>query len=305
MKKATLKFKTIFLSDVHLGAPDCKIEEVNHFLKYTHSEKLVLNGDIIDGWSLHRRGGWTRDHTRFVRLLLKKLEKKNTRVIYTRGNHDDVLGRFLPMRFDNLEIVESHVHENRLGRYLVIHGDGFDAVTTNHKWLALAGDVGYQTLLRINRLYNKYRALRGKEYYSISKAIKARVKTAVSFIGKYEDQLQNLARKNKCRGIIAGHIHTPANKMVGDTHYLNSGDWVESMTALVEHYDDTFEILTYPEFLQRLDEKTARKAKKQKIICLEEELPPVEEEEDDDDDEDDDDIPAQALARRVTAFTSS
>ncbi|MEM9026021.1 MAG: UDP-2,3-diacylglucosamine diphosphatase, partial [Verrucomicrobiota bacterium] len=228
MKKSTLKFRTIFLSDIHLGTLDCKIDEVNHFLKFSHSEKLVLNGDIIDGWSLSRKGGWTKQHTRCIRLILKKLEKRDTEVIYTRGNHDDILTKFLPLQLDDLQIVESHIHHGVDGDYLVVHGDGFDSITTNHKWLAVVGDVGYQTLLKVNRLYNKYRSWRGKEYYSLSKAIKGRVKSAVSFVGKYEEQLQLLAAKHNCRGIICGHIHTPANKQVGDVHYLNSGDWVES-----------------------------------------------------------------------------
>lgn len=262
MKKTTLSYKTIFLSDVHLGTLDCKIDEVNHFIKHTHCEKLVLNGDIIDGWSLARRGGWTDQHTRFIRLVLKKVEKRDTEVVYLRGNHDDILSRFLPLFFGKLQVVNEHIHTNSRGNYLVVHGDGFDAVTVNHKWLAVLGDIGYQSLLRINRLYNHYRAWRGKEYFSLSKAIKAKVKSAVSFVGKYEDQLQNLARKRDCQGIICGHIHTPDDKLVGDIHYLNSGDWVESLTAIVEYEDGRFEIISYKEFCQRLNDKARLKAER-------------------------------------------
>lgn len=260
MKKTTLSFKTVFLSDVHLGTLDCKAEEVNFFLKHTHCEKLVLNGDIIDGWSLARRGGWSDQHTRFVRLVLKKMEKRDTEIVYLRGNHDDILTRFLPVCFGKLHVVNEHIHRGVKGNYLVVHGDGFDAVTMNHKWLAVLGDIGYQSLLRLNRLYNKYRSWRGKGYFSLSKAIKARVKSAVSFVGKYEEQLQNFARKRDCIGIICGHIHTPDDKRIGEIHYLNSGDWVESLTALVEHEDGTFEILGYTEFRERLDEKARQKA---------------------------------------------
>jgi len=260
VKKTTLSFKTVFLSDVHLGTLDCKIDEVNHFLKHTHCEKLVLNGDIIDGWSLARKGGWTEKHTRFIRLVLKKLEKRNTEVVYLRGNHDDILTRFLPLCLGKLQIVNEHIHKGAEDDYLVVHGDGFDAVTMNYKWLAVLGDIGYQTLLRFNRFYNHYRAWRGKEYFSLSKAIKARVKSAVSFVGNYEEQLQNFARKRGCRGIICGHIHTPDNKMIGDIHYLNSGDWVESLTALVEHEDGRFEIIGYKEFCARLDQKARMKS---------------------------------------------
>jgi len=276
MKKTTLSYQTIFLSDVHLGTEDCKIDQVNHFLKHTHCEKLVLNGDIIDGWSLARHGGWNEKHTRFIRLVLKKLEKRNTEVIYLRGNHDDILTRFLPLFFGKLRIVNEHIHAGARGDYLVVHGDGFDAVTMNHKWLAVLGDIGYQTLLKINRLYNKYRAWRGKEYFSLSKAVKARVKTAVSFVGKYEEQLQSFATKRECCGVICGHIHTPDDKMIGDIHYLNSGDWVESLTALVEYEDGRFEIIEYKEFCRRLDEKAALLAL-QNVADNEADLAPVEE----------------------------
>lgn len=262
MKKTTLSYKTIFISDVHLGTLDCKIDEVNHFLKHTHCEKLVLNGDIIDGWSLARRGGWTDQHTRFVRLVLKKVEKRNTQCIYLRGNHDDILGKFLPLFLGRLTVVNEHIHENQKGRYLVVHGDGFDAVTMNHKWLAVLGDIGYQTLLKINRIYNKYRSWRGKEYFSLSKAIKAKVKSAVSFVGKYEEQLQHFADKHDCNGIICGHIHTPDDKIFGDIHYINSGDWVESLTAIVEYDDGRMEVIDYKEFCARLDEKARLKAER-------------------------------------------
>ncbi len=269
MKKTTLSYKTIFLSDVHLGTLDCKIDEVNHFIKHTHCEKLVLNGDIIDGWSLARRGGWTDQHTRFIRLVLKKVEKRDTEVIYLRGNHDDILSRFLPLFFGKLRVVNEYIYEHDSGNYLVVHGDGFDAVTVNHKWLAVLGDIGYQTLLRINRFYNHYRAWRGKEYFSLSKAIKAKVKGAVSFVGKYEEQLQNLARKRDCKGIICGHIHTADDKMVGDIHYLNSGDWVESLTAIVEYDDGRFEIIDYKTFCERLEEKTRERAERKARAKLE------------------------------------
>ena len=260
-KKTVLRFKTIIISDVHLGTVDCKIKEVNHFLKRTDSEKLILNGDIIDGWKLLRSGGWSKAHTRFVRLVLKKAEKRGTEVIYTRGNHDDVLARVLPIQLQNLSIVEEHTHVAANGKnYLVVHGDVFDAVTQKHRFLAVIGAVGYQGLLRLNRVYNRYRAWRGKEYFSLSQVIKAKVKEAVNHISKFEDHLQKLAHRRGCDGVICGHIHTPADKRVGDIHYLNSGDWVESLTALVEHHDGTFEILTYEDFVARLNATAAEEA---------------------------------------------
>lgn len=262
MKKAhktVLRFKSIFLSDVHLGAPDCQIEKVNHFLKHTDCARLVLNGDIIDGWSLGRKGGWTRKHTRFIRLVLKKIDKRKTDVIYLRGNHDDILDRFLPLHFGGLRIADQYIHEGTQGRYLVIHGDAFDAVTQNSRFIAIAGDIGYQGLLRLNRLYNRYRSWRGKPYFSLSKAIKARTKTVVNYLSRFEGQVEHFARKHGCTGFICGHIHTPEDKYIGSIHYLNSGDWIESNTALVEHLDGRFEVLDYDTFCQRLAEEEARR----------------------------------------------
>ncbi len=248
MKK--LRVRTVILSDVHLGTPDCKVEEVNHFLRSVRCEKLILNGDIIDGWQLTRRGGWTKTHTRFVRIVLKMLEKRDTQVIYLRGNHDDVLSSFLPLDFENLQVVEDHVHEGLHRRYLVLHGDVFDTITKNFVFLSHLGDWGYRALLRLNRAYNAWRAWRGREYWSLSKAIKARVKSAVSHISKFEVRIATLARERGCGGVMCGHIHTPADKMLDDIHYLNSGDWVESLTAIVEHWDGRFELVDFARFVQ-------------------------------------------------------
>ena len=166
--KNKLRFKTIFISDVHLGAPECKAAQARHFLRHCLCEKLVLNGDIIDAWALMRRGKWEKSHTHFLRTVLRKMEKENTEVIYTRGNHDDVLARFLPIAFDNLTICEEHIHESPHGNYLIVHGDGFDHVTTNHRWMAHLGAIGYDTLLKLNRFYNVWRHWRGKEAFSFA-----------------------------------------------------------------------------------------------------------------------------------------
>lgn len=251
-KKAALRFRTVILSDVHLGAPDCQIDKVNDFLKHVRCQTLILNGDIIDGWSLGRQGGWTREHTKFIRIVLKKMEKQATEVIYLRGNHDDILDRFLPLAFDRLTIKDQHIHESPSGRYLIIHGDAFDAVTQHSRWLSVLGDIGYQGLLKVNRLYNQWRSWRGLDYFSLSKAIKARTKTVVNYISKFEDQVESFTLRAGCTGFICGHIHTPDNKRIGSVHYLNSGDWVESNTALVESDEGRFEVLGYEEFRLRL-----------------------------------------------------
>jgi UDP-2,3-diacylglucosamine pyrophosphatase LpxH len=249
MKK--LRVRTVIMSDVHLGTAECKVDEANHFLRHVRCAKLILNGDIIDGWQLRRAGQWKNSHTRFVRIVLKMLEKRDTEIIYVRGNHDDVLAKFLPMSFARLAIVEDHVHTGPQGRYLVLHGDIFDAITRRFVFLAHVGDWGYHLLLKINRVYNAWRAWRGLEYWSLSKAIKARVKSAVSHVSSFEDHLVRLARERGCVGVICGHIHTPADKRCGDIHYLNSGDWVESLTAIVEHLDGTFELIDFAAFVRR------------------------------------------------------
>ncbi len=253
-KRRKRQFRSVFISDVHLGTPDSKVREVIDFLKHVRCGKLYLNGDIVDGWALRRGSKWRKRHSRFVRTILKKMEKEDTEVIYCRGNHDDILDRFLPLGFGNLKFLKETVHHGADGRrYLVVHGDGFDSVSTNHKWLAVLGAVGYDTLLGVNRLYNRWRAWCGKESFSLSRKVKARVKSAVSFVDRYEMQLQELARQRKCDGIICGHIHTPEDKQVGEIRYLNSGDWVESLTAIVEHEDGRFELVEYERFMAELD----------------------------------------------------
>jgi UDP-2,3-diacylglucosamine pyrophosphatase LpxH len=246
-----LDVRTVIISDVHLGTPESKAEEVNHFLRSTRCSKLILNGDIIDAWQLRRGGHWAKAHTRFVRIVLKRLEKRNTEVVYLRGNHDDVLASFLPLEFAGLRVVEDYVHEGLRGRYLVLHGDVFDTVTKNFVFLAHLGDWGYRMLLQLNRWYNQWRAWRGKEYWSLSKAIKARVKEAVNHVSKFESHIAQLAHERGCTGVMCGHIHTAADKMLGDVHYLNSGDWVESMTAIVEHWDGRYELIHFAEFLKQ------------------------------------------------------
>jgi len=246
--KSKLRIKTLFMSDIHLGMVDSKAVQAAHMLRHCECEQIILNGDIVDGWALKGGAKWQPEHTHFVRTVLKKMEKEGTEVIYLRGNHDDILERFLPLKIAGLSLKDEHIHQTPYGDYLVVHGDGFDHVTVNHVWLAKVGSVGYNLLLKVNRIYSAYRLWRGKEPFSLSRWVKGKVKQAVGFVGRYEEQLQNLARWKNCKGIICGHIHTPADKIVGDVHYLNSGDWVESMTAIVEHLDRTFEVINYHDF---------------------------------------------------------
>ena len=274
-KNSNMEFKTVFVSDIHLGTEDSKVKEVIDFLKHCKFDKLVLNGDIIDGWALKRGGTWKKSHSKFVRYIFKLMETDGIEVIYLRGNHDDILDRFLPMAFGPMRMVKEHIHHALNGKkYLVVHGDGFDTVSTDHKWIAAAGAVGYDQLMKVNRVYNSYRLWCGKEYFSMSKAIKGRVKSAVSFVDRYQDQLQMLAKRKGCEGIICGHIHTPADEQLDGVHYLNSGDWVESLSAVVEHLDGTFEVLFYEDFLQRIHDEAAERLEEEKsqaaIVDLEE-----------------------------------
>jgi UDP-2,3-diacylglucosamine pyrophosphatase LpxH/glycosyltransferase involved in cell wall biosynthesis len=253
-KRKKVSYRTVFISDIHLGTPDSKATEVGDFLKMITCEKLVLNGDIIDGWALKRGSAWLSRHSRVIRKILKMTEKDQTEVIYLRGNHDEIVERFLPLVFGKIRFTKEYIHTSAKNlKYFVVHGDGFDSVSTNHKWLAALGAVGYDVLLKVNRYYNHWRAWRGKEYFSVSKKIKAKVKSAVSFVDNYEVLLQELALHKECDGIICGHIHTPEDKKIGKVHYLNSGDWVESLTAIVEHHDGRMELIYYKDFLMSED----------------------------------------------------
>ena len=244
--------RTLILSDIHLGTDDSKAREVIDVLKHVRCDKLILNGDIIDVWALKRGKKWRNIHTRVIRVLLKKMEKQKTDIIYLRGNHDDFMERFLPIALGKLRCVKEHMHVSATGKkYLVLHGDGFDSVSTGHRWIAMLGAVGYDFLLRVNRIYNRYRRLRGKEPYSVSKAIKARVKSAVNFVSRYEEKLVELAKKRGSEGIICGHIHTPADEYHEGVHYLNSGDWVETMSCIIEEEDGTFSICYYEDIVER------------------------------------------------------
>ncbi len=245
--------RTVFLSDIHLGTKDCKADECRRFLKHIRADKIVLVGDIIDAWALSRGSVWRNKHGRLVRALLRKMDREQTEIVYLRGNHDEVMEKFMPMTLGKLRLAGEYVHTTRSGRtYLCIHGDGFDNVCSHFRWLALLGSLGYDVLLWINRFYNRFRAWRGKEYYSVSKAIKQKVKSAVNFIGDYEKQLENMARRSRCDGMIAGHIHHGADKWIGNIHYMNCGDWVESMTAIIEESDGRLNLIQYDEWMRRL-----------------------------------------------------
>jgi len=253
-KKVRLRFRTVVLSDIHMGFGPCKIDEVNHFLKHVVCDTLILNGDIIDTWELKRRAGrWTTKHSRFMKHVFNKISKHNTRVIYTRGNHDDLLERLMPFEFAGVQLLREYVHLSATGHsYLVTHGDVLDPQSKKFRFLSQLGHVGYSLLLGLNLVYNRYRSLRGKPAFSFSAAIKSWVKSKVNKPDTFDRKVADLARRGGHYGVIMGHIHTAANRFIDGVHYLNSGDWVESKTALVEHYDGSFEVLEYQDFCNRL-----------------------------------------------------
>jgi UDP-2,3-diacylglucosamine pyrophosphatase LpxH len=229
-------YATVVISDVHLGTAFSKSLEAARFLQSVDCSRLILNGDIIDGWHLrgNARRAWKREHTFFFRVILKMMENRGTEVIYVRGNHDDFLDHLIPVEFANLKVVKDFVHCSHGKRYYVTHGDIFDHVTSHMRWLSKVGDVGYTLLLHANRWYNRYRKARGKPYFSFARVVKQRVKGAVSYISDFEEALVNVARAKQCQGVICGHIHHAEDMWRGGIRYLNSGDWVESLTALVE-----------------------------------------------------------------------
>ena len=240
-------YQTIVLSDIHLGSEYSRTEEVTDFLKKVDCRRLILNGDIIDGWQLRKSvKRWKKKHTDFFKVLMKMMEKKGTEIVYVRGNHDDFLDVVAPFAFYNISIVKDYMLTTRKGkRYFVTHGDIFDSVTAHMRWLAMLGDVGYNLLLWLNKQYNRQRLRSGKPYYSLSQQVKLKVKSAVSYISDFEKELVRLAESLHVDGIICGHIHQAANTWYGGMHYLNSGDWVESLTALAEDENGEWEILTY------------------------------------------------------------
>lgn len=237
--------KTIVLSDIHLGSKWSKAKEVTQFLQKNTCDNLILCGDIIDGWNLARgkRKKWKKKHTKFIKLLLSIQHK--TQITYLRGNHDDFLDAVLPMSFMNIKIVRDMIYESGDKRFYILHGDVFDAVTSRFSWLSRIGDVGYTLLLWLNRMYNERRIKKGLPYYSLSKEIKNKVKTSVSYISDYENHIVEIARKKKCDGVICGHIHHPEMRYYDDILYLNSGDWVESLSALTEDFAGNWDLVYY------------------------------------------------------------
>lgn len=252
----TNKYRSIFISDIHLGTRDCKAELLCDFLKHNSANTLYLVGDIIDGWKIHQnKWKWKKSHNNVIQQVIK--QSKKTRVIYVVGNHDEFLRPFLShkLSFGKIEFVNRIDHIGVNGeRYLVIHGDMFDGISKLAPWLGYLGDKAYDVLLYLNTKYNWIRHKFGFGYWSFSKFLKHKVKGAVDFIFDYEKNLVDYCKRKFYDGVICGHIHHAEIKRIEGIVYMNDGDWVESCTALVENFDGTFEIITWDKILNKEEE---------------------------------------------------
>ncbi len=236
-KPEPLRFRTIWISDVHLGTSGCQAKRLLEFLRATESDKLYLVGDIVDGWQLKRRWYWHQTHNDVVQLVLKKA-KKGTKVIFVPGNHDESIRQFIGMDFGGIKIRDELVHKTADGRkLLVLHGDRFDGVIACAKWLAYVGDSLYTLILKFNQYLNTWRARLGLPYWSLSQYLKLKVKNAVSYITSFEEALAAEARKKGLDGVICGHIHKPEIRDIGGVLYCNDGDWVEESNGQLRLVD--------------------------------------------------------------------
>ncbi|MFN4167019.1 MAG: UDP-2,3-diacylglucosamine diphosphatase [Pannonibacter phragmitetus] len=257
-------YRALFISDVHLGTRGCQADLLLDFLKYNDAETVYLVGDIVDGWRLKRSWYWPQAHNDVIQKILRKA-RKGARIFYIPGNHDEFLRDFLGTHFGGVEVADSVVHTAADGReYLVIHGDQFDVVIRHAKWLAFFGDKAYVTALALNTGFNLMRRRLGLTYWSLSAWAKLKVKNAVNFIGRFEDALSDEARRKGVHGVICGHIHHAASHDIDGIHYINTGDWVESCTAVAEHHDGTFEVIRW---VQRPAEQQAEEGMGERSVA--------------------------------------
>ena len=254
-------YRAIWISDIHLGTSGCKADFLLDFLRVNESDQLYLVGDIVDGWQLKRGWYWKQSHNDVVQKVLRKA-RKGTKVTYIVGNHDEVLREFLGLRFGEILIENEAVHELRDGRRLwVTHGDLFDGVIQYAKWLAYLGDTAYTMALKVNDHFNYLRHKMGMSYWSLSQYLKHRVKNAVSFITAFEEALTTEARRRGYDGVVCGHIHRPEIREIDGTLYCNDGDWVESLSALVETHEGELKLVYWAHRRLEKDLKAKKEAK--------------------------------------------
>jgi UDP-2,3-diacylglucosamine pyrophosphatase LpxH len=243
MQKDIRRFRTLFISDAHLGTKGCQAGFLLDFLDKHHADRIYLVGDIVDGWRLKSAWHWPQAHNDVVQKLLGKA-RGGAEIIYLPGNHDEFLRDYYGTHFGGIEVREDAIHEGADGRrYLVVHGDAFDLVVRHARWLALLGDNAYEFALWANRHLNTLRRRLGLTYWSLSAWAKLRVKNAVNYIGEFETSLTAEARRKGADGVICGHIHHAVIRDMNGLAYINTGDWVESCTAVVEHFDGRMELI--------------------------------------------------------------
>jgi len=261
-----LGFRTIWISDTHLGTAGCQAELLLDFLKSTDCETLYLVGDIIDGWQLRKGWYWPPRHNDIVRCVLKKA-KHGTRVVYVPGNHDEAFRGYTGLNLGGIELHHEALHETADGRkLLILHGDEFDGVVLYAKWLAFLGDSAYNLMLKTNAVFNRIRKRMGLPYWSLSSELKKRVKNAVQFISSFEHAVAHAAAERGANGVVCGHIHTAEIRTIGEVTYYNDGDWVESCTALVEHADGAMEIIDWAQ-QKRLQTEGARVRQESAVVA--------------------------------------
>jgi UDP-2,3-diacylglucosamine pyrophosphatase LpxH len=239
------RYRSIFISDVHLGSKGCKADLLLDFLRHAESEYLYLVGDIVDGWRLKKKWFWPDSHGEILQTLLAR-ESRGTRVVYLPGNHDEALRKLIGQSFAGIEVAHDVIHETMDGRRLLVtHGDLFDSLVREVRWLARLGSLAYELSLSLNTACNAIRRLLGYGYWSLSGYLKDRVKAAVKFIDNYEQSLAAEARRREVAGIVCGHVHKPEMRTIGGVLYVNDGDWVENCSALVEHADGRLELVSW------------------------------------------------------------
>jgi UDP-2,3-diacylglucosamine pyrophosphatase LpxH len=237
------RYRAIFISDVHLGTRTAQAASLLEFLRQTDAATIYLVGDIVDFWRVQRGPHWPQSHNDVIQKLLRKV-RHGSRLIFIPGNHDEGLRDYCGMAFGGMEIHRNFIHKTAANKsYIVMHGDEFDVVIRTARWIAFLGDRGYEAALWCNTPLNWVRRHLGLGYWSLSAYLKNSVKRAVSFIGAFEQAVASEAQRHRVDGIICGHIHHAADRMIDGIHYMNSGDWVESCTAIVEHIDGRLEVI--------------------------------------------------------------
>ncbi len=260
------RFRTLFISDVHLGSKPAKADYLIDFLRFHEAETIYLVGDIVDGWRLKRSWHWPQAHNDVVQKLLRQA-RKGTKINYIAGNHDEFLRGFQGTHFGGVEVMDRTVHEAANGkRYLVIHGDQFDSIVHSVRWLAYLGDFAYDASIVVNRIVARVRRLFGMPYWSFSSWAKVRVKKAVNFISAFQTLVADEARRSEVDGVICGHIHHATMEDIAGIRYINTGDWVESCTAVAEHSDGTFEVIHWRDIAGAELETVSDRARKVPIV---------------------------------------